>query len=254
MEQFLCSLDPDPDCLLKAISSHTTDEALDWISTADYGSRADEHLVALKQVRDTCTFPVDMAWCPAEVMELIRWSEPEDPNWKPGCMGEFGHWMRAFSCAALLRATRTPYNYGDGIGTDSTLVQLVLSLRVLPIDFSLPARQFLAWLLLQIDLEGEDEQVCSYSVGLFWLVVQNTGLSHSDSVLVEFAKWISCRTGLLFGRYSEDCIGGLQQMVSESLKRESWRKLGNAFIELDLAGRLDTLQVWTKTIGKQLIA
>jgi hypothetical protein len=108
-----------------------------------------------------------MHWFPAEVIELIRWSEPEAPNWKPGRTGEFGHCVRAFSCAALLRATREPWNYGDGIGTDSTLIQLILSLGALPVDFTLQAAKFLAWLLLHTDPDRADGQVCAYGLGLF---------------------------------------------------------------------------------------
>lgn len=109
--ELLNRFDPEPDVLLRAISGHVSDEMLEWISTADYGSRADEHLTALVQVRDTGTFPEELHWCPMEVFELIRWSEPDDPNWKPGRTGEFGQWMRAFSCAAILRAELEPYNY-----------------------------------------------------------------------------------------------------------------------------------------------
>ena len=106
--------DPEPDVLLRAISAHVDDEVLTEISLADYGEDAEVHLAALRTIRDTGTFSLPMHWYPAEVLELIRWSEPEDPNWKPGRTGEFGHWMRAFCCAALLRATREPWNCGDG--------------------------------------------------------------------------------------------------------------------------------------------
>jgi hypothetical protein len=127
---------PESDGLLREISKYIDDEMLEWISTADYGSRADEHMVALRQVRDTVTFPEEMYWCPMEVLELIRWSEPENPDWKPGRTGEFGHWMRAFSCASILRAAHEPYNYLYNNGcTDSTIIQLIWSLCALPGGF-----------------------------------------------------------------------------------------------------------------------
>src|ERR1700759_2204844 len=116
---------PEPDVLLRAISAHISDEMLEVISIADYGDRADEHLAALRQVRDTGTFPAELHWCPMEVFELTRWSEPDDPDWKPGRTGEFGQWMRAFSCSAILRAEHEPWKhrYNDA-STDSTVIQL----------------------------------------------------------------------------------------------------------------------------------
>src|ERR1700687_4691021 len=148
---------PEPDILLRTISAHISDEMLEWISTADYGLRAGEHLVALQQVRDTGTFPEELHWSPMEVFELIRWSEPDDPSWKPGRTGEFGHWMRAFSCAAILRAEHEPWNYhyNDGC-TDSTVIQLILSLHALPVDLNRQAAQHLAWLIFKSDPEGKN--------------------------------------------------------------------------------------------------
>jgi hypothetical protein len=103
-----------------------------------------------------------------EVLELIRWSEPEIRELEPGRAGEFGHWMWAFSCAAILRGEHGPYNYpcNDGC-VDSTVVQLILSLRALPVDFAPQAAGHLAWLLLHSDPEGRNNSVRVYGVSLF---------------------------------------------------------------------------------------
>lgn len=258
--------DPEPDCLLRRISEHVDDEVLEWISTADYGERADEHLAALRQVRDTGAFPQRIHWCPAEVMELIRWSEPEDPNWKPGKTGELGHWMRAFSCAALLRATREPWNYGDGIGTDSTLVQLALSLCELPIDFTAQAARFLAWLLLHSDLEGADGQVCAYGAGLLWFALQPPA-QIADQSLVSLSQWVIRRADEIYEspasalrRADAECDGhfsgtgdGLRGMVLDCQKQHSWELLALKFLDLDLSSRSTDLQECAHMFGAHLL-
>jgi hypothetical protein len=258
--------EPEPDGLLRQISEHIGDDVLEWISTADYGSEADGHLAALRQVRDTGTFPKPMHWFPAEVMELIRWSEPEDPNWKPGRTGEFGHWMRAFSCAALLRATREPWNYGDGIGTDSTLIQLILSLGELPVDFTKQAAKFLAWLLLHSDPDGADEQVCSYGLGLFWCALRHPD-RFADQNLIPLAQWVFRRADEIYespasalrradasseGR-SPGRGDGLRQMVISCQKQSSWEVLALKFFDLDLSNRSSDLQAYARTLGEGLL-
>jgi hypothetical protein len=258
--------EPEPDGLLRQISEHVDDEVLEWISTADHGTRADEQLTALRQVRDTCSFPKEMYWCPAEVLELIRWSEPNDPDWRPGRTGEFGHWMRAFSCAALLRATREPWNYGDGLGTDSTLVQLVLSLCALPVDFTSQAVKSLAWLLLHSEPEGSDGQVCGYGLGLLWFALKHPA-SFPDESLTSVAQWIIQRADEIYEGAASvlrraDAVSdglspgdgdGLREMVISCQKQSSWEVLAIEFIELDLNGRSSSLRMLVKMIGERLL-
>lgn len=262
----LNAFEPEADGLLRQISEHVDDEVLKWISMADYGMEADGHLIALRQVRDTGTFLEPMEWCPAEVMELIRWSEPENPDWKPGQTGELGHWMRAFSCATLLRATREPWNYGDGLGTDSTLVQLVLSLCALPIDFTVQATRFLAWLLLHSDPEGSDGQVCAYSVGLLWFALQHP--EHiADPSLISLSHWTIRRADEIYegpdsALRRADAVSdgpsagagdGLREMVLDCQKQQSWELLALKFLDLDLSSRSSALRECVQTIGERLL-
>src|SRR3569833_1307286 len=102
--------EPDGDVLLRAISAHVTDEMLECISMADYGMDADKHLAALRLLRENLTLPENPVWVPMEVLELMRWDQPS-ANIRPGKTTEFGHWMMAFSCAAILRAEHEPWNY-----------------------------------------------------------------------------------------------------------------------------------------------
>jgi hypothetical protein len=245
--------EPDGEVLLRAISVHVNDEMLDCISMADYGDRADEHLVALRQVRDTGTFPEKMQWCPMEVFELIRWSEPDDPNWKPGRTGEFGQWMRAFSCAAILRAEHEPwkYHYNDS-STDSTVIQLTMSLQALPIDLNRQAAQHLAWLLLKSDPEGNNDSVREYGVALFWFALHL--VPHvPDADLIALAQWTIKRADELNWNPSLKEFPGLKAMVIGCQKRSAWEIFAVRLAEEDLAGRSSDLQTWSRLLAEQLI-
>jgi hypothetical protein len=248
----LNQLDPESEGLLREISKHVDDDALARIAAADYGMGLEEHLVALRQIRDTGRFPQEMYWYPAEVLELIRWSEPEDPNWKPGETGVLGHWMRAFSCAALLRATREPWNYGDGLATDSTLGHLIVSLCALPVDFTIHAVRFLAWLLLHSEPEGRDQQVCAYGLGLLWFALQPSARV-SDKPLISLAKWVVRRADELFERYPRGNPWGLRGMVVHCQEGLSWETVGAKLLELNLDERSPDLRVWVEVIAEQLI-
>jgi len=243
--------DPEPDGLLRAISAHVDDEMLTEISLADYGEDAEGHLAALRMIRDTGTFPLPMQWCPSEVLELVRWSEPGEPGWKPGRTGEFGHWMRAFSCAALLRATREPWNYGDGVGTDSTIAQLTLSLCALPVDFTANAVRFLSWLLLDSDPQGRDGQVCCYAVCLLWFALHLPPFCRDEN-LASLASWT-------MGRADELFIGppggnrGLREMVATCQKAASWEMIVVMLLDLDLGSRSKDLQAGVRVIAEQIV-
>src|ERR1700761_2888417 len=102
MRDVFARFSPDPNALLRLVSKHVNESMLNEIAAADYGDKVAEHLAPLRQIRDGRSLRAPMRWEPREVLELIRWSEPDIPDWKPGSSGERGHWMRAFCCSALL--------------------------------------------------------------------------------------------------------------------------------------------------------
>ena len=220
----LNQFNPDPDLLLRAISTHISDEMLEAISMADYGMDSEEYFVALRQVRDTGTFPRDLVRFPMEALELIRWSEPENPEWKPGRTGEFGHWMRAFACAAILRAQYPPYNYmyNDGC-TDTTTIQLIESIRRLPVDLNTAASQLFAWLILNSEPEGQNQAIREYGVALLWFFVHAVKIP--DDALEFFAQWLIRRAQEVNWEKSEN-RSGFREMVLDCSKGKAWELLG----------------------------
>jgi len=249
--ELLNRFEPEPDVLLREISAHINDTILDWISRADYGSRADEHMVALRQVRDSGTFPDDLTWCPMEVLELTRWMEPEEREQQPRIT--FEHWARAFSCAAILRAEHEPYHYlyNDGC-TCSTVIQLIWSLRFLRVDLSSQAAAHLASLILHSDPEGRNDQVRVYGVGLLWFALQIVP-TVPDATLISLARWLVRRADELDWRPTAGGWSGLREMVLNCQKGPAWELLGCELCNLDLNGRSSDLRVWVSLIGEQLV-
>jgi hypothetical protein len=243
--------EPDGDVLLRAIAAHVTDEMLECISQADYGCDADDHLAALRQLRDTGLLPQNPGWAPMEVLELIRWSEPDDPAWKPGRTGEVGNWMRAFSCAAILRAEHEPWNYhyNDGC-TDSTTIQLVLSLDALPADLNRDAARNFAWLILKSDPEGKNESIREYGVALLWFALQLRP-AVADEDLIALAQWVVRRADELKWDPTVAEFSGLKGMVIGCQKRSGWEMFGVKLAEMDLSGRSAELQTWVRLIAEQ---
>ncbi len=149
MGQLLNRFQPESASLLRAISRNTSDQMLERIASSDYGQDIDRHLVDLRQIRDNGVFPKEMYWYPAEVLELFRHSEPGCGDPKRGEDDEFIHWARAFTCAALLRATREPWNYGDALSRNFSTLRPIYSLRALAVDLS-PQAKFFVWLLIDL--------------------------------------------------------------------------------------------------------
>jgi hypothetical protein len=110
-----------------------------------------------------------MPWGAKEVLELVRWSQPEDPEWKPGSTGERGHAMRAFCCAALLRAATEPGNEAHFAGENQTLIQLIESALFLNRGLPEAAANFLTWRLPQ--LRSDDEERPFFAFGLVALTL-----------------------------------------------------------------------------------
>jgi hypothetical protein len=162
---------PSRDELLHHVSDLVDDSMLKEISEADAGDEAEEHLSCLRRLRDLGEVPLPQ-WNPLEVLELIRWSEPEDPAWKPGSPGRRGHIMRAFACAALLRMGCEPGNRDRLIGENQALIQLVGSVSFLGEPFPLLTRRFLAWRLSNLPENDEERPFFILALILLALSVQ----------------------------------------------------------------------------------
>jgi hypothetical protein len=245
---FLNSLEPDQDSLFLELSKHITDEMLVQIALADYGRDQDQHLAPLRLLRDQRIFVGPMYWYPCEVLELVRYSEPDG---SPASDRMRDHWIRAFASAALLRARNEPWNYtADGANPSFTLIQLLNSLEVLPIDFAPNAVRLLAWMMLHSDLDGTDAQPIYYGVALLWLTLKN-GVPSFDQNLIDLAEWIV--------RHEEEihkhCRWAFDRWllgIAHDPPPSQWERLGSRLAMLNLNGRAEQLKDWVKLIGAEL--
>jgi len=247
LERFLNSLSPDQDSLLQELSRRITDDMLAQIAMADYGEDQEEYFASLRILRDGGVFVQPMRRHPFEVLELVRNSEL-DGSPEPDRLGE--HWMRAFACAALLRAMNEPWNYGGAGSPSFTLIQLLNSLEALPTDLSPNAVRLLAWMMLHSDPNGRDEQVIYYGVALLWLTLTHCTAT-PDEALTELAEWIV--------RHEEEIHNTLPFAfdrwllgIAHDPPPSPWEVLGAKMADLDLDGRTEQLKDWVKLIGSEL--
>jgi hypothetical protein len=164
---------------------------LEEIAAADYGQNVREHLAALRSIRDEGVVFAPMLAVPAgEVLALVRWSEPDGPAWSPGGHGVRGHLLRAFCCAALIRAGVEPINqtHSNYPLHDATIVQLIRSTLALSPEASTAALRVLAWCTLQ-DC-ATDETYAFLALGILLLA---TSLTHDESDgqwLRQLSDWV----------------------------------------------------------------
>lgn len=123
-------------------------DMLKKIAEADYERDTEEHLAALIPLWKGANLTELGPWFPREVLELIRWSEPEVDEWKPGSTGSRGHIMRAFSCAVLLASP-------DFEPDKETLIQMLDSVIVLSPDAQEATARFLVWRLGSLEHEED---------------------------------------------------------------------------------------------------
>jgi hypothetical protein len=119
---------------LRARIGETT---LQRIAIADYGSKSNQHLAALRDIVGTGLVPRPLDWAPREVLELRRWAEGESVD----------HVERAFCAAVLL--IETPY---DVESNGAILLDSVIDLGG---EFLADATRFFAALLDEDDDPSE---------------------------------------------------------------------------------------------------
>ena len=243
---FLNSLEPDQDSLLSAISKHITDDMLAEIAMADYGRDQEKHLAPLRLLRDEGIFVAPMHWYPCEVLELV--GSATDGSREPDQLRYY--WIPAFANAALLRAMHQPWNYSGGARPNSMLIQLLDSLEGLPINFAPDAVRLIAWLMLNSDLDGMDEQLIYCGVALLWLTLQRSAPT-PDQGLIDLAEWIVRREEEIHKsrRWAFDrwLLG-----ISHDPPPSPWERLGERLAMLDLSSRAEQLREWVKMIGSDL--
>lgn len=215
--------------LLTLLSPHITDELLYDIAMADYGMDVEQHLAGLRQIR-MGEMLIPLAWEPREVLELIRWSEPDQPNsrWDRKGEGQSGHLQRAFACTALLLAAAVPENRNLLLGGENaTIIQLIASLLTLDEAMQRAAARLLSERLLLLDLEDDDRPFFALGILLLAAALPKAEPAH----LAELAVWVleeeaRCRDYLAhFAPWQRVTDHWLLGLTTFNLRDEVWQTL-----------------------------
>jgi hypothetical protein len=177
----LSAFPPSSSLLLDVTRRDVDDSMLEEIAWADYGHKADEYLSGLKRIRDQGIVPKSMGWDRAEVLELIRWCDPDQPAQEPGSPGPRGHQMRAFSCAVLLVAAAE----AGGDSDEATLAQCLRSAKVLGGEVNEAAARFLTWRIPTVTCADE----WLFALGLLIVAPRFESDRISSDILGAAAAW-----------------------------------------------------------------
>ena len=243
--QFPKIFEPDPRKLLSAVASHIDNSMLLEIAKADYGDQIEEHLAALRPVRDQNLAPSE-AWVPSEVLELVRWSEPDQPDWHPGGRGERGHWMRAFCCVALLRME------GERLirfGIEDTTAILVESVEILNAGLWDELGALLTWLVDQTANSDYDSQDPVLGVALLQCVLRIESVT--DASIIALCEWTWAREKEQSTLLAFDG-SWFHRVVTYSVRQRTWRSLESKMMTLDLQARSKDVRDWVGKIGAAL--
>ena len=241
---------PDAEALLRRIAPQIDAATLMVIAQQDYGQNVEQHLHALRRIRDEGEFDLPLPWYPGEVLELVRWWPTPAAEILPAEAWRY-HWIRAFCCAALLRASAAP---GDLAGRDNwgeTLAPLIDSLRALDSGFDREAARFLAWLILRFEVDEREDAIGFLGVGLFWFALQ-PGSAIADEALVGLAEWIVAKEEAAVAGMTTFGTPCLFQASDYRQNRRGWQRLGAAFQALDLTGHGEPVRVWVGLFGREL--
>jgi hypothetical protein len=205
-----------------------TNDMLEEISQADYGMGAEAHLAALVALRDEMHVPAPMPWEPKEVLQLVRWSQPDDPNVQNASTGERGHTIRAFCCAALLRAAAEPANEGYFDGENSTLIQLIES--ALSLERGLPelAGRFLTWRIPRMRTDDEESPLFAFGLLALAGLIRPQPLVASDvDELVSFVENVEADLRDPTGACTREMFEGSSFLACTNfdLRHAAWRGL-----------------------------
>jgi hypothetical protein len=138
LARLLAELQPAELVLRDWVAPQLDASMLDELAAADYGSDVEEHRRAIDSLLTADRLPDRLAWHPSEVLELMRWSMPDDPAWEPGSTGRRGHLLRLFSCLVLV-AIYTGYGAADSL---APLVDSAVELGPAAVA---PTVRYLAW-------------------------------------------------------------------------------------------------------------
>ncbi|MBL9078445.1 MAG: hypothetical protein JNL08_13125 [Planctomycetes bacterium] len=207
----------DAGALFDWLRERVTDAALEVVASGDYQTDEQQHLAALREIRDTGLVPLPLAWHPLEVVSLYQWSEGEDVD----------HAARAFGCTVICLPELVHAGQGRG-GLEDTFAVLLESCCVL----------------------GEDAE--SRAMGL--LVAFADGPQHVEPVVVAFATLglllVAARRDSADPRL--DTVAARLLALEAELTRDGYRRERRGFV-LGATYFDQRVDVWSRLVREVLL-
>lgn len=135
---------PNPRTLFDRLRREVDESTLRAIANADYGCDAEKHYAALLTIHKSGEVPANLDWQPYEVLQLVRWMEPDDEASKPFADGTRGNVVRLFGTTILMRAAAEGGQFDTG-DDDSDVVQAAASVQRLGPAYADEALTLFAW-------------------------------------------------------------------------------------------------------------
>jgi len=175
------TLHPDESALRHRVAAQLDASMIDDIAAADYGFRADEHREAIADLKAPGQWPAELDWVPGEVLQLTRWSNPEDPSPSSGPFGRRGHLMRLFACMVLIRVRTLNSRPSD------SLAPFVMSALELGSPIVDDALRYVAWCRQHEpgDWAGDAEERPFLTLGLLLLAAATEAGRDTRTVLAD---------------------------------------------------------------------
>ena len=184
-QQLLAPLHPDESALAPLFQTNFDEAMLREIAAADYGWKADECYALLQPMLKAGLVAAD-DFNLREVLALIHWSDPDDPEWSPSGYGQRGHWMRLFACTAMVRFA--PIRRDLFEGECNTLAQLTSSAIELGQPVARGAASVLAWRFLAYP--GADPDSAFLAFAILLLAAHLERGEDSGQWLKDLATWV----------------------------------------------------------------
>ncbi len=207
---------PDREGLFDLLRSLVTEEMLLVIARCDYENDVDEHLAALKKIREGLELDHPLQWHPIEVLNLKRWSTPEhDHNFRDAVSF---HIMRAFCTATLRRIPDVHQN--TSLFEPNTLAPLIQSCEVLGSPFRESLLRQIVWSLEEMELDDVDYLFNAFGV-LVAYVLQGPA---EPSVVESLSRWMTYANEALLPVHELDSETSTFLDIPFTLARpEPWR-------------------------------
>lgn len=201
----------DAAALFDWLRAQVTDPMLATIAAADYGDDVDEHLAALRHMRDHGRLLLPLRGHPLEVLSLRKWSQGLGVD----------HVERAFCCVVLCLAELGPDPSGFG-GIESTLAVLLESCHLLGTE----ALSRLVGLLVAMAAHQTEAHGCESLFTLLALLLVTAALDAADARLEPLAQ----RLLVLERRQSDDGYphpehGFVLGATHYDLRHDVWQRL-----------------------------